>query len=92
VILPAASPKICTGIRLAAGYALFMLIAAEMMGGVSGLGWLVAYEQVYFRIENIFSITLVIAALGILVDGFLILIQKTFIPWNLEQYMNSAEA
>jgi NitT/TauT family transport system permease protein len=92
VMLPAAFPKIGAGIRTAAGYALFMLIAAEMMGGVSGLGWLTANEQIYFRIENMYSITLVVAALGILVDGLLRLAQKLIVPWHLGEYMNSVES
>jgi NitT/TauT family transport system permease protein len=92
VILPAAAPKIFTGIRISAGYALFILIAAEMMGGRSGLGWMIGNEQTYFRIENIFSLALVIAVLGILVDGLLQLIQRRLIPGDMQQYMNSLEA
>jgi NitT/TauT family transport system permease protein len=92
VILPAASPQIFTGIRLSAGYGLFMLIAAEMMGGTSGLGWMISNEQMYFRMENIFSLALVIAFLGVLVDGILAFIQKKLIPYDMQEYLNSAEA
>jgi NitT/TauT family transport system permease protein len=76
VVLPAAAPRIFSGIRIGAGYSLFMLIAAEMMGGKSGLGWQILNYQVSFQIENIFSIALVIALLGIFFDGLIAGIQK----------------
>jgi NitT/TauT family transport system permease protein len=92
VILPAVSPKVFAGIRISAGYSLFLLVAAEMMGGESGLGWLVSNEQRNFQIENIFSIALVIALLGILVDGTMVCIQKLLVPYDLQEYVNSSQA
>jgi NitT/TauT family transport system permease protein len=53
-----------------------MLIAAEMMGGKSGLGWQILNYQVSFQIENIFSVALIIALLGIFFDGVIAGIQK----------------
>jgi NitT/TauT family transport system permease protein len=49
VILPFAAPAIFAGLRLAAGYAFIMLVAAEMMGASSGLGWLVLSAQELLR-------------------------------------------
>ncbi|MDR1930250.1 MAG: ABC transporter permease [Treponema sp.] len=92
VILAAAAPKIFTGIRISAGYSLLMLVAAEMMGGRSGLGWLILNYQVNFRLENIFSIALVIALIGILLDALLVWVQKKFIPGGIEVYVNSSGA
>ncbi|MDR2782639.1 MAG: ABC transporter permease [Treponema sp.] len=76
IVLPAAAPKIFSGIRIGAGYSLFMLIAAEMMGGKSGLGWQILNYQSSFQIESIFSAALVIALLGIVFDGVILGIQK----------------
>jgi NitT/TauT family transport system permease protein len=92
VILAAASPRIFTGIRISAGYSLFMLIAAEMMGGRSGLGWLVLNYQVNFQLENIFSIALVIALVGIVVDGIMVGIQRKLVPYDIQEYVNSSGA
>jgi NitT/TauT family transport system permease protein len=92
VIFAASSPRIFTGIRISSGYALFMLVAAEMMGGRSGLGWLVQNYQVNFQLVNIFSIALIIALIGIAVDALMVFIQKRFIPYDIEEYINSSEA
>jgi len=91
VILPAAFPAIFAGIRISAGYSLFMLVAAEMMGGSSGLGWLILNNQVNFQIENIFAIALCIALLGTALDAFMQLLQKRLFPSRIEAYMNSSE-
>jgi NitT/TauT family transport system permease protein len=91
VILHGAAPRIFTGIRLGAGYSLFMLVAAEMMGGRSGLGWLIVNDQVNFQLENIFSTALVIALIGIGIDACMALIQKRIVPYELEEYVNSVE-
>ena len=41
VVLPAAVPSVVTGLRLGAGMAIFVLVAAELLGSSSGLGWLI---------------------------------------------------
>jgi NitT/TauT family transport system permease protein len=92
IILPAASPKIFAGIRISAGYSLFILIAAELMGGKSGLGWVILNNQANFQLENIFSIALVIAVLGILLDLLLESVQKRFFPAEIQEYVNSSGA
>ncbi len=68
VIVPAAAPAIFAGIRLGAGYSVFMLIAAEMMGSTSGLGWLVASSQANYEVARIFAAALIIALLGLGLD------------------------
>jgi NitT/TauT family transport system permease protein len=90
IILPAASPKMFTGFRLALGYAVFMLIAAEMMGGKSGLGWLILNEQMVFHSLNIFSLVLVIALLGLGLDSLMKSLQKKFFHYDLQAFLNSS--
>lgn len=41
VILPAALPSIFSGVALGLGFAFLLLIAAEVIGGSSGIGWYV---------------------------------------------------
>lgn len=90
IILPASAPKIFAGARIAAGYSVFMLIAAEMMGGRSGLGWLILNDQVNYQIKNVFSVALVIAAIGLIMDLAMEFIQNSFIKPDLYGYVNSS--
>ena len=82
VVIPAAAPAIFTGLRLAAGYAFIMLIAAEMMGASSGLGWLVIQSQESYRITRIFAGATVITLLAVLTDAGLKLVEKRLIVWK----------
>ncbi|MDR2825271.1 MAG: ABC transporter permease [Deltaproteobacteria bacterium] len=91
VILPASSPKIFAGLRLSMGYSVFMLVAAEMMGAKSGLGWLITQEQLNFHMLNIFSIALVIAMLGLCLDLGMEFIQKKFSHYKMQEFLNSSE-
>jgi len=90
VIFPAAAPKIFAGVRLAAGYSVFLLIAAEMMGGRSGLGWLILNCQETYQIQSVFAIAIVIALLGLIIDCVMGYIQSKLIKVDLHGYMNSS--
>lgn len=79
VTLPAAAPSVFAGLRLSAGYAFIMLIAAEMMGASSGLGWLVIQFQESYTATRIFAAALVITALAIGADSLLKLLGGRFL-------------
>lgn len=69
ILLPGALPQIMYGIKLSLNYSLFMLIAAEMMGGSSGLGFLIISSQNMYRIDWVIGIVVVIAIIGLLMDS-----------------------
>jgi NitT/TauT family transport system permease protein len=78
IIIPAASPVIMNGLRLSLGYSLFMLVAAEMMGSSSGLGWLVLRSQEAFQLNKMYAAVAVIALLGLALDFILELLSHKF--------------
>jgi NitT/TauT family transport system permease protein len=82
VVLPSAAPAMFTGLRLAAGYAFIMLIAAEMMGASSGLGWLVIQYQESYHVTRIFAGATVITFLAVTTDCLLRLMEKRIVVWN----------
>lgn len=69
VLIPAAAPGIFSGMRMSAGYSFVLLIAAEMMGASSGLGWLVISGQSGYQMVKVFAAVTVIAFLGLLMDA-----------------------
>ena len=68
VVLPGAAPSIFSGLRMSAGNAFLMLIAAEMIGASAGLGWMVLNSEVNFQINRLFAAALTIALLGIFIN------------------------
>jgi NitT/TauT family transport system permease protein len=82
VILPAASPNIFHGLRTGAGVAFFMLIAAEMIGASSGLGWLVLNAQITYQIPKLFAATVMISALGLTLNYLFGRVEHKFLSWK----------
>lgn len=82
VIVPAAAPGIFAGLRLAAGTAFFMLVAAEMLGATSGLGWLVWNSEINFQIARLFTATVVISVLGLGLDALLGVLERRWVGWR----------
>jgi sulfonate transport system permease protein len=81
VVLPGALPQIFVGLRLSATTALLLLIAAEMIGANSGLGFQVMNAQYNFQIPLMFGAILLLAALGLAANAILETLQKRLCRW-----------
>ncbi|HYK98141.1 MAG TPA: ABC transporter permease [Candidatus Acidoferrales bacterium] len=81
VILPSATPYLLAGVRLAIGRGLIGMVVAEFFVGLVGLGYLIiSYENV-FRIDRMFVPVIFIAALGIVLMGFVQWLEGRIAPW-----------
>ncbi len=81
VILPSAVPFIVAGLRLAIGRALIGMIVAEILVGLAGLGYLIVQYQNVFRVDRMFVPIIVLAALGIVLMGFVQWLEGRLAPW-----------
>jgi len=82
VILPAASPNIFHGLKTSSDIAFFMLIAAEMIGASSGLGWLIWNAQNNYQIPILFAATITISALGLFMNYLFVRLEHKFMSWK----------
>jgi ABC-type nitrate/sulfonate/bicarbonate transport system permease component len=73
VVLPSAIPQIVTGIRIGIGRSFMTLVAAEMIGAHSGLGFIIRYGREVFRPELIITGMITIGTIGYFID---LLIQR----------------
>lgn len=76
VIFPAAFPQIANGIHLALGTAWIFLVAGEMVGAQSGLGYQIIDARNNIRADILLATILVIGIIGILLDSLLKFIEK----------------
>ena len=72
VYFPGALPSIVTGIRMSMGFGWRALIAAEMIGGDSGLGFMIFVSAQEYKIEEVFLGVLVIAVIWMFTDRVLL--------------------
>jgi NitT/TauT family transport system permease protein len=84
IILPAAIPSIMTGIRLGAGASFLVLVAAEMIGAKSGLGFMIINAQYNFETPQMYSAILTISLLGLAVNYLLVWGERKAMAWKEE--------
>lgn len=82
IVLPSASPSIFTGVRLAGAYCITALVAAEMIGAHSGLGFLTLNSQEVFQIPSMYAGILLLAVVGLLLNFLLALLERRFTRWR----------
>ncbi len=82
VVLPAAVPSIFTGVRMAGASSILVLIAAEMVGSQSGLGYPVNAAQLNFLIHDMYAGILAIAVVGVALNGVLVALERRFSRWR----------
>ncbi|MBE6876641.1 MAG: ABC transporter permease [Ruminococcus sp.] len=76
VIFPAAFPQIANGIHLALGTSWIFLVAGEMVGTQSGLGYLIIDARNNLRTDILLATIVVIGIIGLLLDALLKLLEK----------------
>jgi NitT/TauT family transport system permease protein len=83
VYLPAAMPMILTGLRLGLGLSWFVIIAAEMMiGGDSGIGYLLIYASDNSAMDIVIAAMLIIGAVGALLTLGMRRFMSHFVSWK----------
>lgn len=82
VVLPAAVPSIFTGVRMAGAASILVLIAAEMVGAQSGLGYLINASQLNFQIPRMYAGILAIALAGVALNTLLVGLEHRFSRWR----------
>ncbi len=73
VYLPGALPSIITGMRMSLGFGWRALIAAEMIGGDSGLGYMIFTAAEEFKIEQVFLGVIIISLIYLATDRYLLM-------------------
>ncbi len=82
VILPNALPEIFTGLRVAIGVCWGTLVAAELLGASSGLGFTIFKARQFFLLDLMLSAVILISILGVTMDVAMRMAEKRLIPWR----------
>ena len=82
VVLPSALPMIFAGLRLGAGTALLLLVAAEMIAVESGIGFLVLHAGNLMQTTKLMVGIVVLSLLGVVSHWSLGRLERLAIPWR----------
>jgi ABC-type nitrate/sulfonate/bicarbonate transport system permease component len=82
VVWPAALPNILVGARLGAGAGWMAMVAAELIGAPSGLGFAVEWYRELLMTPSVLAFVFLIGLLGYLFDRLLRWLQRVLTPWS----------
>ena len=82
VILPNALPEIMTGIRISIGVCWGTLVAAEMLAGTTGVGFIENVARTVSDYELIWVTILIMGSLGLVFDLMMRWVIGRLIPWR----------
>ncbi|RUT29592.1 ABC transporter permease [Paenibacillus zeisoli] len=82
VVLPASVPTIFVGIRQAGSASILVLVAAEMAGAKSGLGYFIQYTQFSFQITEMYAGIITISIFGVILNYALVTLEKKLTAWK----------
>jgi sulfonate transport system permease protein len=82
VILPSALPSIFTGLRLGAGFSWMAVVAAEMLGGLTGLGYGLLRARDFLESDKLIALMIVIGLVGLTLDRLIRLLENRVLHWR----------
>lgn len=82
VVLRAALPQIITGIRIGLGVGWMALVAAELVGANSGLGFLINDARTLLRTDIVIVGMITIGVVGLAIDRTIRFIGRRSMPWS----------
>jgi ABC-type nitrate/sulfonate/bicarbonate transport system permease component len=82
VVLPAALPQIVTGVRIGLGVGWMALVAAELVGANSGLGFLINDARTLLRTDIVIVGMITIGLVGLGLDIAVRALSRRLLPWS----------
>ncbi|SDI14269.1 sulfonate transport system permease protein [Pseudobutyrivibrio sp. 49] len=82
VYMPNALPNILVGLKLGMGASWMAVVAAEMLGATSGIGYRLNDARSMLKSDQVILCIIIIGAIGILSDLILSYIFKKITPWE----------
>ncbi len=82
VALPGALPHVFTGLKLGMGFALIVIVGAELLGSDAGIGHLIWQAYQIFDVDAMFAGLLVTAVLGWVATMALDWLEQRVLPWR----------
>jgi NitT/TauT family transport system permease protein len=82
VVIPATTPFIFAGFRVAVPVAMIVVVITEMVASADGLGYQVIYAMSSLRTDRMLAVVIVIAALGYALDKAVVFARDRLIYWE----------
>ena len=84
VVVPAATPSLLVAVRLGVASAWTAVVAAELIGAPSGLGYAIEWYRELLMTPQVMAFIAMIGLLGFLFDAALRALSRRLAPWAPE--------
>lgn len=81
IVLPASTPYLLAGLRLAAGRALIGAVVAEFFTAIGGLGYFILFNSRTFHENEAFVAVIFLAAFGVGFNALIDWATRRYMPW-----------
>ena len=82
VLLPGAAPAVFSGLRVAMGFALIVIVGTEFLAANDGLGARIWQSYQIFDFPTMYSGILAVTVLGVLLAWALLMLEWLCVPWR----------
>ena len=83
VILPAATPRLIAGARVSLGVGFMVIVGAEMVGTIQGLGALIMEARTFYRTDLSIVGMVALGLLGLAFTAGLAWLERVLLPWHV---------
>ena len=81
VLFPSTLPHILTGLSIGMGQAFGIVVAAEMIAGTEGMGWMIADARSFFRTDLVILGMVLIGTFGFICVQAIVSIRRRLLSW-----------
>ncbi len=82
LILPAVVPNILTAWKVSVGFAVRVVIVAELVGASTGVGYRMVQEQALLNMSGVLAWTLVLVLLALAMQGLITVFESRLLRWR----------
>jgi ABC-type nitrate/sulfonate/bicarbonate transport system permease component len=82
VLLPGALPALMSGLQVAMGFALIVIIGTEFMAANDGLGARIWRSYQIFDFPSMYAGVMAVTVLGVLINAGLLAVTRVLLPWR----------
>ncbi|MBL8381069.1 MAG: ABC transporter permease [Burkholderiales bacterium] len=82
IVLPASLPRVFAGARTALGVGFMVIVGAEMIGTIQGLGALIMEARTFYRTDVTIVGMVLLGVLGVLFAAGMETLERRLLPWQ----------
>jgi ABC-type nitrate/sulfonate/bicarbonate transport system permease component len=82
IVIPAASPQIFAGLRIALSLSLVLMVISELVAASGGIGYEILQGQATFDFPNMWAGIVVVGVVGVLLNALLSAVESVALGWH----------